>query len=172
MLKLFGVVIVVLGCGMLGLIIAGNFAQRPQLLRQLQSGLQMLETEIIFASTPLPLALFKVGKRMDKPLQQLFLDTSSQLASNQGLTAGEAWNLCLEKHNRNLALDDAELSVLKSFGWCLGQSDKEEQIKNLRLTIEQLRQEEGKAEKNREKNQKLYTYLGFCFGITLAILLL
>ena len=61
----------VMGTGTVGLNIARNFSLRPQQLRHLKSALQMLETEVLFGLTPLPLGLQRVGK-MAFPINKLF----------------------------------------------------------------------------------------------------
>jgi stage III sporulation protein AB len=94
----------VMGTGTVGLIIARNFSLRPQQLRHLKSALQMLETEVLFGLTPLPLGLQRVGKKMAFPINKLFEITGDYLNRGEGLTAGEAWEIALKELEQESAL--------------------------------------------------------------------
>jgi len=53
----------------------------------------------------------------------------------------------------------------------LGSSDVEGQIKNIRLTINQLKLQEQKAEELRAKNEAMYRNLGILGGLAIIIIL-
>ena len=65
-----------------------------------------------------------------------------------------------------------ELDILLYFSQSLGVADREEQGKSLRLVKEQLMNMEKKAEELKEKNQKLWQYLGFSLGAVIALVLI
>lgn len=161
-----------MGTGTVGLIIARNFSLRPQQLRHLKSALQMLETEVLFGLTPLPLGLQRVGKKMAFPINKLFEITGDYLNRGEGLTAGEAWEIALKELELESALLPEDLDILLYFGQSLGGSDREEQYKNFKLVQEHLKNAEDKAERLKAKNAKIWKYLGFSFGGVIALILL
>lgn len=172
MLKLIGAILLVMGTGTVGLVIARNFSLRPQQIRHLKSALQMLETEVLFGLTPLPLGLQRVGRKVADPVNKLFLITGENLIRGEGFTAGEAWELALKELEQESALLPEDLDILLYFGQSLGGSDKEEQHKNFKLVQEHLKNAENKAEELKIKNTKIWQYLGFSFGGVIAIILL
>jgi len=171
MLKIIGAIMLIIGLGIVGLVVARNYSLRPQQIRYLQNGIKMLETEMLFGLTPLPQALKRIGKRMPYPIDKFYILTADLLINGEGLTAAEAWEMGLEELDQNSALLPEDLDILLYFGQSLGGSDREEQSKNLRLVQEHLRNAEIKAEQLKEKNQKLWQYLGFSLGTIVALIL-
>ncbi|MBM7855480.1 stage III sporulation protein AB [Desulfohalotomaculum tongense] len=172
MLKLFGAVMVLCACGYAGFSMARNYQQRPKELRCLQSALQMLETEISYGATPLPDALEQVARRSESSVAGLFALTREQLLNGEGITAREAWDEALKQFYRSSAIKAGDAAVLKALGAGLGISDREDQVKHLRLAREQLKIETAKAEEEAVRNVKLYNYLGFLGGLTIVLILI
>lgn len=171
MLKLVGAVMVIAASGLSGLVVAGNYSRRPRDLRSLRAALQMLETEVAYSATYLPEALRQVAGRCDQATAPLFLRAADELSSMSGVTAAEAWEKALDHYCPGTALKSGDLSILRNLGGSLGISDKEDQIKHLRLAMEQLSAESAAAEEDASRNVKLWSYLGFLGGL-LAVLLL
>ena len=82
--------LLIMSTGIVGLVIARNISLRPQQIRHIKSGLQMLETEMLYGLTPLPQALKRVGARIASPINLLFITSSQYLERGEGITAGEA----------------------------------------------------------------------------------
>jgi len=170
--KFIGALFLISGMGISGLVIARNYSLRPQQLRYLQHGMQMLETEMLYGLTPLPIALRRVAKRIPFPIGRFYSLVAEFLVNGEGITAGEAWEKALRDLEEESALLPEDLDILLYFGNSLGGSDKEEQGKNLRLVKEQLTNLERKAEDLKAKNQKLWQYLGFSLGGVMVLILL
>lgn len=171
MLKLAGAVIVIVASGLSGLVVAGNYSRRPRELRALRSALQMLETEVAYSATYLPEALKQVAGRCDQSSALLFSGAADELSSMSGATAAEAWEKALNNYYPGTALKAGDLSVLRHLGGTLGISDKEDQIKHLRLAMEQLSAATAAAEDEAARNVKLWSYLGFLGGLLVVLLL-
>ncbi len=154
-LKLIGACFVIISFGMIGTLIGKNMAKRPEELRQIQFGLQALETEIMYSATPLPQALKIVAKQTRGAVARVFDTAASELASGEGQTAGEAWTKALKKTRSYLLLTDRELMILEQFGQGLGLSDREDQSKRLTSAKLQLAAREKEAEIERNQYQKL-----------------
>ena len=170
MLKIMGALIILGACGYAGLTVASRYRQRPRDLRYLQSALQMLETEISYGATPLPDALERVSQRCEPGVSLLFFRTREMLLTGEGITAWEAWSRALQEFYNSSAINGSDLSVLKALGTTIGISDREDQVKHLRLAREQLKIEAAKAEEDAVKNVKLYNYLGFLGGLTIVLI--
>ena len=71
--------------------------------------------------------------------------------------------------NSYIAENDYE--ILIAFGKYLGSTDKQDQIKNIRLAMNNLRQQELSSIQEKEKNEKMWRYLGVLSGIMVVLLL-
>lgn len=170
MLRLFGALIVIIGCGLGGMVVAKSYALRPQHLRELSNALQLLATEIDYARTSLSEACSKIAGQTKGPAAQFFAQFAAYLEGRSGMSANEAWSKSLQ------VLADAgfvkqELKTIGHFGSVLGRSDAEDQLKHLALLQTRLEQFGDQAEQEREKMVRLWNYLGFCIG-ALAVLML
>jgi stage III sporulation protein AB len=170
-LKLVGSVMVVVSCSMIGFTIAGNYKYRPKALRNLQVALSMLETEINYGHSPLPEALRSISKKSEKDVAELFIMAAKNLSSRNGLTAGEAWEKSLKDFYNNSYITYNDYEILMAFGKYLGSTDKQDQIKNIKLTLSNLRQQEITSIEEKQKNEKLWKYLGILSGLMIFLLL-
>ncbi|MCG8401258.1 MAG: stage III sporulation protein AB [Firmicutes bacterium] len=171
MLKLIGACLLVSVSGYAGWTISRQYARRPVELGQFISALAMLETEIVFAATPLPDALAGIAERSDPGVSRFFRQVAQNLQKARGYSARDAWNMALEAHCRKSPLDGGDLAILRSLGNNLGISDREDQAKHLRLTLEQLKMARAKAEETAARNVKLWNYMGLLGGLIIVLAL-
>ena len=85
-------------------------------------------------------------------------------------TAGQSWKMAIEDSDTNILNEDK--NVLVSLSKMLGKTDLEGQVNQIEQTSEFLDIQIQKAEKERDKNEKLYKSLGMIIGISLVILLI
>lgn len=170
-LKLAASVLIVFSGGVFGLTVAHSYGTRPEQLKTLRGALAMLETEITYGLTPLPDALLGVGHHIEGCVGKFFTEVGTLLNQDQGPSSGEAWEQSLEilREEASLTLGDTE--ILRQFGFSLGVSDRENQIKNLKLIQEQLRNQEAKAERLRDSNQRMWRTMGFLASLAVVFIL-
>lgn len=172
LLKLIGSALVLTASSFLGYLFSRECARRPQELRALQGLLQMLENEISFLSNILTEAFDRIYRSSNCGSAQFFRDTVINLNTNRGLNAAQAWEKAVDNNIQKTSMDREDREILISFGKMLGNSDVEGQIKNIRLTINQLKLQEQKAEESRRKNEAMYRSLGILGGMAIIIILL
>lgn len=172
LLKIMGSIFIIAASSYLGFIFAGQCAGRPQQLRELQSLLQMLENEISYLSSVLSEAFEKIAGYGSKSIAPIFRDAAENIKSGNGNTAADIWEKAVKVNIGATALNGEDKQVLLSFGKMLGSSDLEGQIKNIRMTLTQLKLQEQKAEENRSKNEKMYKTLGILGGLAIVIILI
>jgi stage III sporulation protein AB len=172
MFRLLGAMLIIFSSGLAGLRVASAFSCRARQLRILQEALQLLDTEIMYATTPLPMALRRVAAAVGGALGDIFLEAAGLLGAGHGYTPGEAWSLALGRGLRHTALAPEDRAILQAFGEALGSSDRAEQHKHITLAAYHLRQEEEKAEGDRRKNERIWRYGGFLVGIGIVLILL
>ena len=169
LLKIVGSLIVFISCSMLGYSHAKTYAKRPQELKVLQTLLQIFENEISFLSNVLTEAFQKVYSCSDSSVKVFFEAAIDNLKN--GLCASDAWTKAVKDNISKTNLNSEDESIIISFGKMLGSSDLEGQIKNIRLTINQLKIQEQKAEELRSKNERMFKNLGVLGGLAIIILL-
>lgn len=171
-LKLIGSIFIMTASTFIGYILARDFSRRPAQLRELQTLLMTLENEISYLSNLIAEALTNTAKKAKDPIAAIFKDTVTYLGDENSMNIANAWEKSVKKNFSftSLKLEDAE--IISTFGKMLGTSDTDGQIRNIRLLIEQLKQQEQKAEATRAKNEGMYRRLGILAGLALVIILI
>ncbi|HHT65840.1 MAG: stage III sporulation protein AB [Caldicoprobacterales bacterium] len=171
-IKLINSCVIILISTFIGLELARRYVARTRELSALQGALSRLETEILHYASHLPEALIRIGESVGGGTGRLFCLTGQTLTDKKKFTVAEAWSSSLGQLKRELFFQQEDLDILHRFGNQLGSSDREGQVRFIRLTLLQLREEEQKARMIRDKYEKMYRNLGILGGIALAILLL
>ncbi len=171
LVKLIGCAIVLISCSLLGYTYSQKYSRRPGELRTLQALFHMFENEISFLSNILTDAFLKIYKCTDSCVGAFFNSTVENLRSEAGFDASEAWTQAIKGNIQSTSLNSEDEEILISFGKMLGGSDLEGQIKNIRLTVNQLKLQEQKAEELKVKNEAMFKYLGVLGGLAIIIIL-
>ncbi|MDP4093543.1 MAG: stage III sporulation protein SpoIIIAB [Bacillota bacterium] len=172
LLKLLGGLIVISASCLMGYAFARDCARRPKELRLLQVLLQMLENEISFLSNLLTDSMDKISYGHNGGVYDIFRGAANNLRKDEGHNAFEAWEMSVKNNIYKTGLNKEDEEILLSFGKMLGSSDVEGQLKNIKLTVNQLKVQEKKAEEARQKNEKMYKSLGFLGGLAVVIILI
>ncbi|NGQ94719.1 stage III sporulation protein AB [Brevibacillus sp. SYP-B805] len=172
MVKLIGSAIILFSATMVGWQVGKLYAMRPVQLRTLLIALQMLETEIVYGSTPLHRAFVKIGRRMAKEIGGIFLTAAELMGTAEALSTQVCWQTAVEQHWSQTVLRKEEKDVLLNLGYVLGSSDRHDQQKHLRLTMTHLRGLEEEARLEQGKYENMYKSLGFLGGLLVVILML
>lgn len=171
MLKLIGAACILFAATMLGFYQAGLFARRPKQIRQLVQALKRLETEIGYGFTPLPDALGIIAKPVSPPLASMFTVAADRMRDADGRPAAESWKEAITEGWRHTAMKAGEQEVMQQLGSTLGVSDREDQIKHLRLAISHLQAEEETAREEQKRYETMWKSLGVLAGALLVILM-
>lgn len=171
MMKLLGACIILLSSTLIGLRWAERYIRRPREIRQLRSSLLRLESEIHYGATPLPLALQSVSAQTQGPVGRLFLEIGNRLRDEGHRPLYECWSEGIGAAWSYTSMKSPEQNVLLQFGRTLGTSDREDQVKHIRMTLSHLESEEENAIIEQQKNAKLFRSLGILAGALVVILM-
>ena len=171
MLKLLGSVMVISAAALIGYVYSKTYTDRVKQIREMQYALNMLETEIIYNYTPLHMALLSAGEKSTGAIKELFSKMSDILNNKKINSVLDAFDEAYKLTKTNLYFEKEETEIIKSFIQSLGTSDMEGQKKNFNITVKKLEAFEKKADEERKKNERLFQYLGVCFGVLIIILL-
>ncbi|MFV9510801.1 stage III sporulation protein SpoIIIAB [Tepidibacillus sp. LV47] len=171
MLKLIGSTLIIAASTYGGMIIAKSYHERPKQLRYLRQGLQMLETEIAYSSRPLHLAMDLIGERIPGIIGQLFQEMGKNLRDQDAISTFECWQKAIDAIFSKTSLKIQDKQILLQYGHTLGMTDKNDQIKHIQLTIQQLETEEELARDEQKIYEKLSKNLGVLLGLLIVILM-
>lgn len=171
MIKLLGGLMIITTCGCLGLTVAWGYRARIEQLRHLNTGLKMLETEIRYTATPLPLALIRVGNQLPGVIAHFFHTVAGVLKADATAGVLVAWERGLKDLQSRGALEAGDLEILRALGSMLGRSEINDQVKNLEITRQLLGQQQLAALELNNRQGRMWQTLGFLLGVTLVLLL-
>ncbi|MGO4887112.1 stage III sporulation protein SpoIIIAB [Anaerobacillus sp. MEB173] len=170
-MKIIGAILIIIATTWVGFEFARRLSERPRQLRQLKVALQSLEAEIMYGLTPLAEASSHIAKQLPKPISYFFERFSYWLSKGEE-SAQKAWEQSLNETWHFTALCNGELEIMKQFGMTLGQHDKVQQQKQIRLTLTHLEREEGEAKDAQNRYEKMLKSLGFLTGLLIIILMM
>lgn len=171
MIKLLGAVLILITTTCLGFQRAKRYADRPRQIRQLQSALSLLRTEIGYGTRPLVKACEQIGKRIQSPISDLFIQLQYNLEHFDGSSTNDCFKSAVDQEWDKTVLTDAEKGIVLDFGRTLGASDREDQLQHLALAEANLKIEETKAREEQAKNEKMYKTIGILCGALIIILM-
>jgi len=171
LLKLIGSMCLLFAGTLYGFFEAMQYARRPKQIRQLVGVLQRLETEISYGLTPLPEALMTTSRQVEGPLAVLLRTAAERLESRDGSTTREIWDFAVKGAWGQTAMKSAEKEILLQLGFSLGVSDRDDQVKHLRLAISHLQVEEAAALDEQRKYERMWRSLGVLCGALAVILM-
>lgn len=165
-LKIIGAVIILTVCAYAGFYFADRLKKRCVYLRNINTALSLLETEISFGGSRLKKALKSVDRTADT--RGLFEETAEGL---EELGIKKAWHNTVLKKRAELCLTDSDAEALAALGARLGMTDTENQIKNIRYVKEMLNAQQKEAEGEYERLGRLYRGGGALAGLFLILIL-
>ncbi|MHA6483787.1 stage III sporulation protein SpoIIIAB [Paenibacillus sp. strain BS8-2] len=171
MIKLLGAILIIVAGTLIGFQQAARFAERPRQLRQLAHALQRLETEIGYGHTPLPEALERTAAASPMPISSMLRQAAEGVMASDGPSFQESWSQAIKAHWQDTSLKAGEQAVLLRLGTTLGISDKEDQMKHLKLALSQLKAEEDSARDDQARYEKMWKSLGVLLAVLIVILM-
>lgn len=172
MIKGLGIVLIVAASTIWGFYYGERFKKRVKDLKELQRGIYVLKSEINFTRSLLPDALHKVYEKCDGPIGGIFLRVSELLSTNEEDDVYSCFIQSINEKKGELSLTQGDLGIFMDFTKSLGEVDIEGHNDMLALTLENLGKALEDAERNIDKNVKMYRYLGFSFGAMVGIILI
>ena len=165
-LKYFILFIILASCSLLGRYLSRKYVIRVQQIEEMKNALNMFKSKIKFTYAPIPEIFKEIAQNTHTGIGQIFESAIEKMNIN---TANVAWENAIEESNTYLSKEDKE--VIKTLSKLLGQTDIEGQISQIEITQEFLETQLKQAQKEREKNEKLYNKLGTTIGLAIVIIL-
>ncbi len=165
-LKIFLLILILGICTSIGILKAKAYENRVVELKKMKNALGVLKSKMEFTYEPIKEIFLEISKIVFLKEVNVFLETVNGMEA-YGLT--ESWNRAVEK---NVNLNDEDKSTIKMFGKLLGKTDKAGQINEINVTNQLIDSLIDKAEREKNKNYKLFRTLGSVVGIGICIILI
>lgn len=172
LVRLMGASLIIGATSYVGWQVAAGYARRPRELRELQTALAVLQTEVEYGATPLPEALAATALTAGPVVGPIFSRTAERLKEGGGITAGEAMRAALSEVASSTALVKEDIEVLMALASVLGSSGRADQMRHLALARERLAGEEARAQERRSRYERLARYAGVLSGLAVALILM
>lgn len=169
LLKIFGCLLIFLGCGGIGFGMGRDYNARINQLEQVKKMLFLLEGEIKYNNGGIYETMRKLTGISDNIMTGFF---KSVVKDDTG-TLKAAWQLNAEKSlASNSKLTKEDIAIIKDLGNTIGMTDKETQIKNIDHVMECINDNVNELKKGKTEKCRLYRTTGIAAGAFLTILFL
>ena len=159
-------ILIFLSSTYIGILISNRYKNRVNDLKEFKSILNVINTKIRYTYEPIGEICSEVSLMNDTNIGRLFGAISNGLKER---SVAEAWNFAIDTYGNNFSKEDKH--IIKSLGKMLGKTDIDGQVSEIAQAHEFLNVQIDKAEKDRQKNEKLYKSLGMVIGIAIIIIL-
>lgn len=169
MVKLIGICLVLLATTFTGFEFANRLRKRTKQLRDFQSALSILESEIMYGQTPLAIAAKRISAQIPEPVSGFFQNLHDKLIDGTE-SISNIFNSTLEAYSPNMRLKVQEIEILKQFGETLGKHDRFMQQKQIEIALTHLLRLEKEAHINQTNYEGMFQTIGVLAGMLIIIL--
>lgn len=165
--KIWGAVLLLLGCSWIGFQFSRSYISHENLLRQMIQSLQYMKCELPYRLTPLPEICLHLSKQCTGILKKYFQILSFEL-ENQ---AAPDVSMCSEHTIAKLQpVPSNQCKLLKQFGTSIGQFNLSGELQSIESFLQICQKRLHVSETNRPARVRNYQTLALCAGAALVIL--
>jgi stage III sporulation protein AB len=169
LMKLFGAVMVFLGCGGIGFSLVASYRHQQRCLQQMIQALEYMECELQYRMPPLPELCIGASQVCTGCVSSILLQLSKELEAQITPNAAACIRAVFAKR------DDLPDTLRKCFSLLedsLGRFDLVGQLQGLNSVKKYVGFELEKLYRNQDVRLRSYQTLGFCAGAALVVLFL
>lgn len=169
-LKTGGAICVVAASVLWGEYKAKSLTLRLHQLQQFLQALNLLSAEISYTVTPLPAAFGNIGKGINGTVGEIFMKAGMLMKNDGDINAREAWQMSVGDIFPQLYINDEDRRIFDQLGTSLGMADRESQLKQIKLVSGLLQGALDEALERRNRNERMWRYLGLLGGLVLVVI--
>lgn len=159
-------------CGFSGFLYANALQKRLRDLEAFIFGLELLETEMVYAKNPLWLCFLNAGKGMDGYAAAFFSSLGQGLKERRFDTGEQGFLALLEKNKVHFSLEEKEYDILRYFAANLGVTDQGRQQEKIRSAKCALENALKRGREQEKKWGRVSGIGGWLIGIVVGLLLI
>ncbi len=171
-MKLIGIMMVFLGCTLVGVMLDNGSKLRIKELRAFIRGFESIKGEIEYHLTPLSEACLHISESMGEGINEVFHSFGKALEQRRSLDTEQLWQDALKEYETSYHLKKEDYELLEPFGRRIGELDKVMQQKDITYIIERLTSKVVQLEAHAEKTSKMTIQLSMLLGACLSLLLI
>jgi len=169
LIKLIGSILILLGCGGYGLMLAMNYRKEVAALHQLVKAMDVMICELEYRLPPLPDLCRFAGDKTDGSVSTYFCNLADVLDKLESADVGTCTVSALKVTAK---LPRYAASQLQALGQTLGRFDLQGQLTSLERCKKSCQGQLEVLEHHQPQRLRNYQTLGFCAGAALTILLI
>lgn len=166
-LQVFGAILIIAGCGSLGVIIASSYKHQERILRQFIGALMYMECDLQYRLTPLPELCRCTAAQCTGNLQQFFKALVKELEDQISPDVDCCVKAALQRTGE---IPELTREAILLMGKTLGRFDAEGQLRSLTAVRQECNRKLNLLEDSKESRLRNYRTLGLCSGAALVIL--
>lgn len=151
----------------IGILISNRYKNRVKDLKEFKSFINIINTKIRYTYEPIGEICEDLSKMSDSNIGKIFYKVRF-LIKDKSIT--KSWEEAIDEYGNNFSKEDKD--IIKNLGRMLGKTDIEGQASEIEQLQEFLKMQIEKAEKDKQKNEKLYKSLGMVIGLAIIIILI
>ena len=166
-IRILGAILVILGCGSFGFLVAAAHRREEQVLHQLLTALDYMQCELQYRLTPLPDLCRQAAANHRGTVRTVFYALAAELEDQISPDVERCMNAVLAR-----VKDVPKLTreAMMELGHSLGRFDLEGQLTGLEVARQACRKGLEELRKDKPVRLRSYQTLGLCAGAALAIL--
>lgn len=166
--KIWGALLIMIGCGGFGLTICMSYKREEEMLRQLIHAFNLFQCELEFRMTPLPDLCLLAGTECKGTIGTYFQTLAFELNKLEAVNVSN----CIVSTKETLGIISERVDkALDILAMTLGQFDLQGQLQGLETARNYCNLELEQMSQNRETRLRSYQTLGLCGGAAIVILL-
>ncbi len=168
-MKWIGFMLVMVGCGGIGLSLVGEYAMRIRVLEQIRNMMHYINDFVLYECTSLPEAFGRAAQRVEAPFSDFLRKTAQQMDEFSGEDISFLWQSNAEMLKGHMTKKD-----YAQFLQCMQQTgfmDVKGQSQALKAYEQELSLNIHRLLQQKEEKCKLYQTLGIMSGVFVCILL-
>ena len=111
MVKALIIITIFICCSYVGFIYGDSFRKRFQDLKEVYKQITLLQNEVVFNNTPIPEALYALGKKGREPLGEILINTAEELMEGKAEGIYEAFKKSYLKKEEELYFTKEDKNV-------------------------------------------------------------
>ncbi|MBE5936325.1 MAG: hypothetical protein E7262_11200 [Lachnospiraceae bacterium] len=170
-LKIGGVMVVIIACYMLGELFYEQLRKRLINLKELHKVGRVFKANIRYTGEDIEEIMKNIYDRVGGEIKEFIGEIITRIGIRESNDVNDLWKISVREKLESMFLSEDELLIINRFGDTLGIMDKEMQIENTELYLDELQIKIDDLEKDLKQKKKLYKTLSIATGIFIVLLI-
>lgn len=171
MQRIIGAVLIIAACSGIGFYEGRQLTGHERLLQQIRQMVILLRGEIRYGNSSLFLILGNIMPKLEAEISVFLCGLRDKMESKDYLRFYDIFLDCAQRSGIQKKLSDREWQHFTDFGKQLGCTDRETQLSQIELYLEELEYELAELGSEVKEKKKLYQNLGILCGFFLVLIL-